>query len=115
MNYPSSESIGQPFLRPVISIDAFGIISDVVVTLTAELDRRTIQFQELVKLEAGAVVVLNRPAGENIDVLVGESFIGSGEILVIDGALAIRVADLRDKQTTTPRIAESFDEESAAA
>ena len=97
-----------------IAIDAFSLISDVDIILTAELDRRTITFGELVKLEPGAVVMLNRPAGENIDLFVGDILLGSGEILVIDGALAIRVADLRDKLPTTPKT-ETIEDDSAAA
>ena len=113
MIHPGMQSVAnQPGFG--ISVEAFAPILDVSITLTAELDRRTITFAELVKLEAGSVVMLNRPAGENIDLFIGDILLGSGEILVLDGTLAIRVADLRDKPPTNLK-AESIEEESAAA
>lgn len=100
-------------LDPVV--ERFSFISDVALTVTAELDRRTISFAELVRLETGSIVSLNRPAGENIDIYIGDVLLGTGEILVIDGTLSIRVADLRDKQTVVPKGPERAGESPAAA
>jgi len=75
----------------------YAAIADVPVTLRAELDRRTIRVRDLLRLEVGSVLSLSRPAGENIDLYVGRVLVGSGEILVVDGMLSMRVADLRDK------------------
>jgi len=75
-------------------------IEDVPLTLRAELDRRTISFRDLIGLDAGSVITLSRATGENIDLYAGDVLIGSGEILVVDGALAVRIAYLRDKAAT---------------
>ena len=75
----------------------FAIVGDVKIAVRAELDNRTISFPELMKLEVGSVLQLSRPTGENVDLYAGEILIGSGEILVIDTNLAVRVAGLRDK------------------
>jgi len=80
-----------------IDIPSFQIVEDVKITLRAELDRRAIPFPALMKLEVGAILELSRPAGENVDLYAGKVLMGSGEILVIESALAVRVVDLGDK------------------
>jgi flagellar motor switch protein FliN len=69
-------------------------IADVPLPLRAELGRKTISFRELLDLKIGSVVPLSRPAGENVDVYASDAYLGSGEILVIDGLLAVRLADI---------------------
>jgi flagellar motor switch/type III secretory pathway protein FliN len=78
-------------------IPNFQIIENVNITLRAELDRRTIGFSELMELEVDSVLPLTRPTGENVDIYAGKILLGSGEILVIDSTLSVRVADIRDK------------------
>ena len=73
---------------------------DVDVNIYAELDRRVVSFGELVSLDIDSLLPLCRSSGENIDLYVGEILLGNGEILVVEGKLAIRVADLRDKPST---------------
>jgi flagellar motor switch protein FliN len=81
-------------------LERFDAINDVPLTLRAELDRRTISFEDLLELDAGSVITLSRPTGENIDLYAGEVFIASGEILVVEGSLAVRIAYLRDRSAT---------------
>src|SRR5436309_15449584 len=98
--------------RFISNLEAFNPILDVPVPLLAELDHRTMSFGELFKLEIGSLVSLSRPSGENIELYIGDVLLGSGEIVVVDGALRIRVADLRDKSgalPATPRLAEELD------
>lgn len=75
----------------------FKIVANVKIPLRVELDQRILSFPELLHLEQGSVLRLNRPTGENVDIFAGEVLIGTGEILVIDGKLVVRVADLREK------------------
>lgn len=75
----------------------FDFIGDVLVTIEAELDRRTISFGELLDLRPGSVVALTRPTGENIDLYAAGVPIGNGEVLVVESRLAIRLADLRGR------------------
>ena len=69
-------------------------IEDVPLPLRAELGRKTLSFRELLDLKIGSIVPLSRPAGENVDLYAAEAYLGSGEILVIDGLLAVRLADI---------------------
>lgn len=87
----------EPSLSVASVLERFEAIDDVELTLRAELDRRVISFEELLSLDAGSVITLSRPTGENIDLYAGDVLIGSGEILVVDGILAVRIAYLRDR------------------
>jgi hypothetical protein len=48
-------------------------------------------------LGAGSVVTFPRPTGENVDLYAEEVLIGTGEILIVDSTLAVRVSDIRDR------------------
>ena len=69
---------------------------DVPISLRAELDQRLMAFGEILDLHAGSIIRLSRPTGENIDIYAGDVLIGWGEILLMDGNVAVRVADIRD-------------------
>lgn len=78
-------------------LEKFSVVADIPLTIYAELDRRTITFRELLELTPDMLLALSRPAGENIDLYAGEVLIGSGEVLVVDARLAVRVADILDR------------------
>jgi flagellar motor switch/type III secretory pathway protein FliN len=80
------------------ALEHFSRIGDVPITIWVQLDKRQITFGELLGMHEGQVIVFGRPAGENVDLYAGEALIGSGEILVVDSALAVRVASLREAQ-----------------
>ena len=63
-----------------------------------ELDRKIMCLRELLRLEEGAVLRMNRSAGENIDILVDGTVIGFGEIVIIEDAMGIRVTDFRNDE-----------------
>jgi flagellar motor switch/type III secretory pathway protein FliN len=70
---------------------------DVPVEVHAELDRRTMFVSEIFSFKPGMLLVFPHPTGENVNICVGGTHVGWGEILVLDGAIAIRIADLRDQ------------------
>ncbi len=72
----------------------FESVENVPLVLRAELDRKIVSVRELIELEVGAVVPLSRPAGENVDLYASEVYIGSCELLVLEGMLAVRLAEI---------------------
>ena len=78
-------------------MDVYEQFGDIELILVAELDRRTISADELLRLEVGQVLTFLRPAGENIDLFAGDVLLGTAEILAVGEQLAVRVADIRDK------------------
>jgi flagellar motor switch protein FliN len=67
--------------------------ANVPVYVDIELDRKIMTARDILALEAGSVVKLPRSAGENIDILVGGALIGSGEIVIIEETVGIRITD----------------------
>ncbi|MDX2266597.1 MAG: FliM/FliN family flagellar motor switch protein [Bryobacter sp.] len=71
---------------------------EVPLCVEAILDRKTMSVQELLSLEQGTVVKLNRSAGENIDIVIGQIHAAYGEVVIIEETMGIRVTDLVAEQ-----------------
>jgi len=72
-------------------------LGDVPVDIEIELVRRIMTAREVLQLEEGCVITTLRSAGENIDIYLGGVLCGSGEIVVIENALGVRITDFRDE------------------
>jgi flagellar motor switch protein FliN/FliY len=77
----------------VKQLESLGNIS---VAVRAEVDQTTLTLDELLAIEPGGLLPLSRPTGENIDLYAEEVLIGRGEVLLMDGSFAVRIANLRD-------------------
>ena len=71
-------------------------LSDVPVEIEVELDRRMLTTREVLQLAEGSLIGTSRSAGENIDIYIGGVLCGSGEIVVIENALGVRITDFRE-------------------
>ena len=71
-------------------------LADVPVDIEVELDRRIMPTREVLEFEEGSVIGTSRSAGENIDIYIGGVLCGSGEIVVIENVLGVRITDFRD-------------------
>jgi flagellar motor switch protein FliN/FliY len=70
------------------------LILDVSVTLALEVGRAKMSVRDLLQLAPGAVVELDRLAGEPLDVLVNGVRIARGEVVVINEKFGIRLTDV---------------------
>jgi flagellar motor switch protein FliN/FliY len=71
-------------------------LGEVPVDIEIELDRLVMTTQEVLRLEEGSVISTMRSAGENIDIYIGGVLCGSGEVVVIENTLGVRITDFRD-------------------
>lgn len=62
--------------------------------LSAELGKVTIKVRDLINLEEGSVLKLNRVADEKVMILVNENPFAHGEIVVINDRFGVRVTSL---------------------
>lgn len=69
------------------------LLLDVTLDLEVELDRRVMRMREVLELEEGSVIRMTRSAGENIDIIVGGSVVGFGEIVIIEDTMGVRITD----------------------
>jgi len=72
-------------------------LGEIPVEIEIELDRRVLTTRELLDLTEGSIIPTSRSAGENIDIYIGGVFCGSGEIVVIESTLGVRITDFRDE------------------
>jgi len=70
------------------------IILDVPVTIAMEIGRTKISIRNLLKLNQGSVIELDRMAGEAMDVLVNGTLIAHGEVVVVNEKFGIRLTDV---------------------
>jgi len=73
--------------------EELALILDVPMDIDVELDRRIMTVRQILALELGSVIRMNRSAGENLDVRVGGSLLGFGEIVVNEATTGIRLTD----------------------
>ncbi|PYG04075.1 MULTISPECIES: flagellar motor switch protein FliN [unclassified Thioalkalivibrio] len=70
------------------------MVLDVPVTISMEIGRTRIPIRNLLQLNQGSVVELERLAGEPLDVLVNGTLIAHGEVVVVNEKFGIRLTDV---------------------
>jgi flagellar motor switch protein FliN/FliY len=69
-------------------------ILDIPVTISMEVGRSQISIRNLLQLNQGSVVELDRVAGEALDVMVNGTLIAHGEVVVVNDKFGIRLTDV---------------------
>lgn len=70
------------------------VILDIPVTLSMEIGRTELPIHNLLQLNQGSVVELDRLAGEPLDVLINGTLIAHGEVVVVNEKFGIRLTDV---------------------
>ena len=90
----SSGTVASSAVRTTTERGGMHILSDVSMTVTAELGRARMTVRELLELAPGAIVELDRTAGMPIDVLVNGTVVARGEVVVVDEEFGVRVTEI---------------------
>jgi len=87
--------------EPLLSPQAGGaapasidMLMDVPLRVTVELGRTQMSVRQVLDLQNGAVVELDRMAGEAVDVLVNDKLMARGEVVVVDDKFGIRITEI---------------------
>jgi flagellar motor switch protein FliN len=70
------------------------VVLDIPVTLSMEVGRSKLSIRNLLQLNQGSVVELNRATGEPLDVYVNGTLVAHGEVVVINEKFGIRLTDV---------------------
>ena len=70
------------------------MVMDIPVRVTLEVGGRDMPIRDLLQLQQGAVIELDRHAGEPLDVLVNGKLIARGEVVVVEDKLGIRLTEV---------------------
>lgn len=81
------------FKQPPGSPD-LDVILDIPVSISMEVGRTSITIRNLLQLNQGSVIELDRLAGEPLDVLVNGTLIAHGEVVVVNEKFGIRMTDV---------------------
>lgn len=68
-------------------------IQDVPLEICVELDRRFLKIRDILELQEGSIIELTRSAGENIDIYMGKKMVASGEIVIVENTMGVRITD----------------------
>ena len=74
-------------------LEEVALIQDVPLAVGVELDRRYLKIREILDLQEGSIIEMTRSAGENIDIYVGKRLVASGEIVIIENTMGVRITD----------------------
>ena len=72
--------------------------ADVPLDIVVELDRKIMSIRDILALESGSVIKMTRSAGENIDILVGDTLAWVGEIVIIETSMGVRITDFNNEE-----------------
>lgn len=70
------------------------VLQDVELDLLVELGQTELLIEEVLKLQEGSIVPLDKLAGDPVDILVNGKLIARGEVLVLNDNFCVRVAEI---------------------
>ena len=79
---------------PSVEDTSLDVILDIPVSISLEVGNTKISIRNLLKLNQGSVVELDRLAGEPLDVLVNGTLIAHAEVVVVNEKYGIRLTDV---------------------
>ena len=72
-------------------LETYEDILDISVDFVSELGTTNMSISDLLKLDVGSVIDLEKPAGESVELYINKRIFGKGEVMVYEKNLAIRL------------------------
>lgn len=79
-------------------IENYDLIMNIPVMMSIEVGKTKISIKDLLGLNQGSIVELDRLAGEPMDVLVNGTLVAHGEVVVVNEKFGIRLTDIISQQ-----------------
>lgn len=73
------------------------VLGDVQLDVTVELGRVSMKVRDVLALQEGAVVDLDRTAGAAVDVVVNGTLVARGDVVVVDDELGVRITEIVER------------------
>ena len=77
-----------------VGIENLKVLDNIDVELTVEVGRTEITIRDLLRLNEGSVVELDRLAGDPLDILVNNTKIAKGEVVMIGERFGVRFGEI---------------------
>lgn len=102
---PAIEQPKQPNALPQeADSEKMDLILDIPVSVTVEVGRTKMTIRNLLQLNQGGIVTLDRPAGDPLDVLVNGTLVAHGEVVVVNEKFGVRLTDIVSKTERIKRL-----------
>jgi flagellar motor switch protein FliN/FliY len=79
-----------------------GLLASVDTELSVVIGRSRLPIRELLALDPGAVIELDRRPGDPVEVLVNGTLVARGEVVIVEGEFGVRVVELVRPGTALP-------------
>ncbi|NLT15781.1 MAG: flagellar motor switch phosphatase FliY [Clostridiales bacterium] len=92
----SYESFDEPFISSQAEISSvnYDLINDIPLQVTVELGKAKKNLSDVLNFGIGSIIVLDKLAGELVDVIVNGKRIAKGEVVVIDDNYGVRITEI---------------------
>ena len=80
------------------SADNLRVLENIDVKLTVEVGSAELKIRELLRLNEGSVIELDRLAGDPLDILINGTMIAKGEVIMVGERFGIRFVEIVDPQ-----------------
>jgi flagellar motor switch protein FliN/FliY len=99
-----------PSLQPVKGMDnvktSISHLGDVQVEISAELGQRMQTVREILGLEVGSVIKLDKSVGDAVEVIMNQERFARGEVVIINDYFGVRITSIN--QTYNPKLTEGL-------
>jgi flagellar motor switch protein FliN/FliY len=70
------------------------VLQNIPVTISVEVGRTSLKIRDLMRLTQGSVVELDRLAGEPLDLLVNNTLVAQGEVVLVNDRYGVRLTSV---------------------
>jgi flagellar motor switch protein FliN/FliY len=88
----------EPAPRAHASSRTMDLLLDVELPVSISFGKTQLPMKEVLKLTTGSIVELDRSVGDPVEVLVNDSLVARGEVVVIDGNYGVRIQKIINPQ-----------------
>jgi flagellar motor switch protein FliN/FliY len=76
------------------NVQNIDLLMDVVLEISVELGRTQMTLKQVLELQKGSVIELDRLAGEVVDIFINGRAVAKGEVVVVDDKFGVRITEL---------------------
>lgn len=96
--------VAQALQGDTVDPEKMDMIMDIPVSVSVEIGRAKMSIRNLLQLNQGGIVALDRLAGDPMDVLVNGTLVAHGEVVIVNDKFGIRLTDIVSKAERIRRL-----------
>lgn len=95
---PRREEAGTVLVKETPASRTFDLLLEVALPIAVSFGRTSMQIREVLKLNTGSIVELDRFVTDPVEVIVNDCVIARGEVVVVDGNYGVRINQLASRE-----------------